>query len=69
MNDVFVQAPGPRSGAFAETADPEEVMAVLRQYHAEMGTLILEHEGTLERFTGDGIVASNVLGVKGTPGP
>ena len=42
--------------AFAETADPEEVMAVLRQYHAEMGTLILEHEGTLERFTGDGMM-------------
>jgi len=42
--------------AFAETADPEEVMAVLRQYHAEMGKLILEHEGTLERFTGDGMM-------------
>jgi len=42
--------------AFAETADPEEVMGVLRQYHAEMGKLILEHEGTLERFTGDGMM-------------
>ena len=41
---------------FAETADPEEVMSVLREYHAEMGTLILAHEGTLERFTGDGIM-------------
>jgi len=40
--------------AFAETADPEEVMGILREYHAEMGRLILEHEGTLERFTGDG---------------
>ncbi len=41
---------------FAETAEPEEVMAVLREYHAEMGRLILEHEGTLERFTGDGMM-------------
>jgi class 3 adenylate cyclase len=42
--------------AFAETAEPEEVMGVLREYHAEMGQLILEHEGTLERFTGDGMM-------------
>jgi adenylate cyclase len=42
--------------AFAETAEPEEVMSVLREYHAEMGQLILEHEGTLERFTGDGMM-------------
>ena len=42
--------------AFAETAEPEEVMGVLREYHAEMGRLILQHEGTLERFTGDGMM-------------
>ncbi|HXJ81622.1 MAG TPA: response regulator [Candidatus Methylomirabilis sp.] len=42
--------------AFAETAEPEEVMGVLREYHAEMGRLITEHEGTLERFTGDGLM-------------
>jgi class 3 adenylate cyclase len=42
--------------AFAELAEPEEVMSVLREYHAEMGRLILEHEGTLERFTGDGMM-------------
>ena len=42
--------------AFAEAAEPEEVMAVLREYHAEMGKLIVEHEGTLERFTGDGMM-------------
>ena len=42
--------------AFAETAEPEEVMGVLREYHHEMGGLILEHEGTLERFTGDGMM-------------
>ena len=42
--------------AFAETAEPEEVMSVLREYHAEMGRLILAHEGTLERFAGDGMM-------------
>ncbi len=42
--------------AFAETAEPEEVMTVLREYHAEMGKLILASEGTLERFTGDGMM-------------
>jgi class 3 adenylate cyclase len=42
--------------SFAETVEPEEVMGVLREYHAEMGKLILEHEGTLERFTGDGMM-------------
>ena len=42
--------------AFAELAEPEEVMGVLREYHAEMGRLIMAHEGTLERFTGDGMM-------------
>jgi class 3 adenylate cyclase len=42
--------------AFAETSEPEEVMGVLREYHAEMGKLILNWEGTLERFTGDGMM-------------
>jgi class 3 adenylate cyclase len=42
--------------AFAETSEPEEVMRVLREYHAEMGRVIVEHEGTLERFTGDGMM-------------
>jgi signal transduction histidine kinase/class 3 adenylate cyclase/CheY-like chemotaxis protein len=42
--------------AFAEVSEPEEVMGVLREYHAEMGRLVLEHEGTLERFTGDGMM-------------
>ena len=41
---------------FAETAEPEEVMGVLRGYHEAMGRLILEHEGTLERFAGDGMM-------------
>ncbi len=42
--------------AFTETSDPEEVMGVLREFHAAMGELIVSHEGTLERFTGDGIM-------------
>ena len=42
--------------AFTETADPEEVMQVLREFHAAMGPLIQAHEGTIERFTGDGIM-------------
>jgi len=31
-------------------------MGVLREYHGEMGRMVLEHEGTLERFTGDGMM-------------
>jgi class 3 adenylate cyclase len=42
--------------AFTETADPEDVMAVLADYHAVIGRLVLAHEATLERFTGDGIM-------------
>ena len=42
--------------AFAETAEPEEVMGVLREYHPEVGRLILKYEGTLEHFAGDGIM-------------
>jgi class 3 adenylate cyclase len=42
--------------ALAETSEPEEVMGVLHEYHAEMGQLILRHEGTLEHFAGDGMM-------------
>lgn len=42
--------------AFAGTAEPEEVMQVLGEYHAAMGRLIFEYEGTLERFAGDGLM-------------
>ncbi len=42
--------------AFAETAEPEELMGVLREYHAAMGRLNQHHGGTLERFTGDGLM-------------
>ncbi|HXG05154.1 MAG TPA: HAMP domain-containing protein, partial [Candidatus Binatia bacterium] len=41
---------------FAETAEPEEVMRLLGQYHAAVGPLIFRYEGTLERFTGDGLM-------------
>jgi DNA-binding response OmpR family regulator len=42
--------------AFTDSAEPEEVEAVLRDYHAAIGPLIIEHEGTLDRFAGDGIL-------------
>jgi adenylate cyclase len=42
--------------AFSETSEPEEVMEVLREYHAALGELIFRFEGTLERFTGDGLM-------------
>ncbi len=42
--------------AFADIAEPEEVMTLLRTYRAEMGKLIDAHEGTLERFTGDAMM-------------
>jgi class 3 adenylate cyclase/putative methionine-R-sulfoxide reductase with GAF domain len=42
--------------AFAESAEPEEVLGVLRDYHRAMGELIVEHRGTLEHFAGDGMM-------------
>jgi class 3 adenylate cyclase len=51
---VFVDLRG--FTAFAESAEPEEVMRLLHDYHAAMGTLIMAHEGTLERFAGDGMM-------------
>jgi class 3 adenylate cyclase len=42
--------------AFAEAADPEDVMRLLRDYHAAIGPLVFAQEGTLERFTGDGLM-------------
>ncbi|MFQ5793185.1 MAG: GAF domain-containing protein, partial [Acidobacteriota bacterium] len=43
--------------AFSDFAEPEEVIEFLRDYHAEMGKLIFQFEGTLEHFAGDGIMA------------
>jgi class 3 adenylate cyclase/CheY-like chemotaxis protein len=42
--------------SFAETAEPEEVITVLREYHTAIGQLVLRFEGTLERFVGDGVL-------------
>ncbi|MCG6952415.1 MAG: response regulator [Betaproteobacteria bacterium] len=42
--------------AFIDHAEPEEVMELLREYHAAMGRLVLAHGGTLERFAGDGMM-------------
>jgi adenylate cyclase len=42
--------------AFAETSEPEVTMTVLREYHAALGDLVFRFDGTLERFTGDGLM-------------
>ena len=42
--------------AFAETTEPEIVMQALREYHGAMGRLVEQYAGTLERFTGDGMM-------------
>ncbi|GAA2160756.1 adenylate/guanylate cyclase family protein [Humibacillus xanthopallidus] len=42
--------------AFAETAEPEETMAVLRDYHEALGALVFAYGGTLEHFAGDGLM-------------
>ena len=42
--------------AFAETAEPEETMSVLRDYHSTLGELVFAYEGTLEHFAGDGLM-------------
>jgi adenylate cyclase len=41
---------------FSETAEPEEVITVLREYHETLGALIDKFEGTIERFAGDGLL-------------
>jgi class 3 adenylate cyclase/putative methionine-R-sulfoxide reductase with GAF domain len=42
--------------AFAESTDPEDVMKLLREYHAAIGRIIFKYGGTLERFVGDGVM-------------
>jgi len=42
--------------AFAEASEPEEIMAVLSEYYAALGDAVFRFEGTLERFTGDGVM-------------
>jgi len=41
---------------FSESSDPEDVMALLREYHAAIGEIIIKYSGTLERFAGDGVM-------------
>jgi class 3 adenylate cyclase/putative methionine-R-sulfoxide reductase with GAF domain len=41
---------------FSESADPEDVMALLRDYHAAIGQTIIKYSGTLERYAGDGVM-------------
>jgi adenylate cyclase len=42
--------------AFAERAEPEEVMALLRDYHAALGPIVARYEGTLDHYSGDGVM-------------
>jgi adenylate cyclase len=42
--------------SFSETSEPEEEMRVLNQYHSALGDLVFRFGGTLERFTGDGLM-------------
>ena len=41
---------------FSESADPEDVMTLLRHYHAAIGEIIIKYSGTLERYAGDGVM-------------
>ena len=41
---------------FSESADPEDVMSLLRDYHAAFGEIIIKYSGTLERYAGDGVM-------------
>jgi adenylate cyclase len=41
---------------FSESSDPEDVMALLRDYHEAIGQIVIKYGGTLERFAGDGVM-------------
>jgi adenylate cyclase len=41
---------------FSESSDPEDVMTLLRDYHAAIGEIIVKYNGTLERYAGDGVM-------------
>jgi adenylate cyclase len=41
---------------FSESSDPEDVMALLSDYHAAIGKIIIKYSGTLERYAGDGVM-------------
>src|ERR1044071_5493744 len=42
--------------SFSETAEPEEVVELLREYHGALGPIVARAEGTLDHFSGDGIM-------------
>jgi len=41
---------------FSESSDPEDVIALLHDYHAAIGGLVITYNGTLERYAGDGVM-------------
>ena len=41
---------------FSEISDPEDVMSLLRDYHAAIGEMIIKYNGTLEHYAGDGVM-------------
>jgi class 3 adenylate cyclase len=41
---------------FSEKSDPEDVMSLLREYHAAIGEIIIKYSGTLEHYAGDGVM-------------
>jgi class 3 adenylate cyclase/putative methionine-R-sulfoxide reductase with GAF domain len=41
---------------FSESSDPEDVMSLLRDYHAAIGQIVVKYSGTLERYAGDGVM-------------
>jgi adenylate cyclase len=41
---------------FSESSDAEDVMALLREYHAAIGEIVIKYSGTLERYAGDGVM-------------
>jgi GAF domain-containing protein len=46
---------------FSESSDPEDVMALLREYHAAIGEIINTYGGTLERYAGDGVMVCSMI--------
>ena len=45
-----------KSNLFRWSANPEDVIALLRDYHAAIGQIIVKYSGTLERFASDGVM-------------
>jgi class 3 adenylate cyclase len=41
---------------FSERSDPEDVISLLREYHAAIGEIIIKYSGTLEHYAGDGVM-------------